>query len=87
MVQKKELMLVDSQIECVDNEAKTFELLSEKDLGDQLIETIMSLPEEIRCQFKYSVAVQNAGVKVLRSGDIEVTPPKAQLLMEPVRSK
>jgi len=87
MEQKKKLALDDSQIESVDNEVKTFELLSEKRICDQLVEQIMRIPAEIRCQFRYSIAAQSAGVKILKSGEIEVTPPKAQLLMDPVRDR
>ena len=89
MEQKKELAIDDSQIESVDNEAKTIELFGEKGLCDQLIEKIMSMPAETRDKFTCSVVVQSPGLRMPRSGfgAIEITPAKVQLMFSPVRNK
>lgn len=84
MERKKELVLDNCQIECVDNEPKTFELISEKGSSDHIYELVMSIPDEIRRQYNIRIATQGAGVKIYSSGEIEVTPPKGQLFMEPV---
>ena len=87
-MKQKELIAADGgHSDNFDNESKTIKLLSEKRLCEQLGEQIMSIPEEIRYKFKYCIATQGAGVKVLPSGEIEVTPPKGQFLMDPVRPK
>lgn len=89
MEQKNIVTANDSHIENVGNEVKTFELFSENELCNHLVEKIMSIAPEIREKFQYSIATQGAGVKIPRSGvgDIEITPPKIQLTISPVRYK
>jgi hypothetical protein len=86
MKRKNELVVSDSLDD--NNKVETFELFCKNGLCDQLIEKIMSIPEEMRNQFQYSIAAQGAGVKIPRSdfGDIEVTPPKVLLTINPLKS-
>jgi|GEM_PF-6258209 len=89
MGQENKYISDDSQIDRVGTEHETINLFGENGLCDQLIERIMSMPDELRDKYECSVAVQGPGVRMpkLGLGYIEITPAKVQLIFSPVRNK
>lgn len=65
------------------------EVCSNKNLCDQFIDTFMGLPEDIRGTVQVSIAAQGPGVKFPGNGfgDLEIIPPKYQIVISPIQPK
>lgn len=65
------------------------DVCSNKNLCDQFIDKFMGLPEEIRGKVQVSIAAQGPGVKFPGNGfgDLEVIPPKFQIVISPILTK
>lgn len=65
------------------------EVCSNKNLCDQLTDTFMGLPENIRAKVQVSMAVQGPGVKFPGNGfgDLEIIPSKYQIVISPIQQK
>lgn len=78
---------------CDDEDRKSnpevVEVCGTKNLCDQFIDKFMGLPEDIRGKVQVSIAAQGAGVKFPGNGfgDLEVIPPKFQIVISPILTK
>lgn len=72
-----------------DNKVQVFELPDQKDFCGQLLELIKQIPPDMQPLYEFSAAAQGASVKIPCSGTgmIEVSAPKFQILISPVKKK
>lgn len=71
------------------NNPEVVDIYSNKNICDQFIDKFMSLPEDIRGNVQVSIAAQGPGVKFPSNsfGDLEVIPPKFQIVISPILTK